>query len=150
MTGLTVEEFEAILPSFRKAWDEDSEKRASTKPRKRKGGGGRKPILKNAEDRLLFILVYIKLYPIQEAQGAFFGMSQSQTNEWIQRLTPILQSALGKEKVLPEREPSKLEALLSTYDLLEFTIDGTERRKQRPKDAADQKEYYSGKKKHIL
>lgn len=76
-------------------------------------------------------------------------MSQSQANEWIQRLTPILQSTLGKENVLPERDPSTLDELLSTYDLLEFTIDGTERRKQRPKDNEKQKEYYSGKKKRI-
>lgn len=150
MTGLTTEEFEAMLPSFCEAWDEDVAARATGKQRIRKAGGGRKPTLKNEADKLLFILVYIKLYPIQEAQGAFFGMSQSQTNEWIQRLTPILQSTLGKENVLPERDPSTLDELLSTYDLLEFTIDGTERRKQRPKDNEKQKEYYSGKKKRIL
>lgn len=149
MTGQTVEEFEAILPSFIQAWDEDIEKREQSKTRKRRAGGGRKPALKSAEERLLFILIYFKLYPLQEAQGAFFGISQSQANEWIQRLTPILKSTLGKEKVLPERDPSSLPEILSEYDLLEFNIDGTERRIQRPKDSEKQREHYSGKKRRI-
>lgn len=149
MTGHTDEEFETILPSFSQAWAEDLAKRAQEKSRQRKVGGGRKPILKTDAERLLFILVYFKLYPLQEAQGAFFGMSQSQANEWIQRLTPILKSALGKEKVLPEREPSTLPELLAAYDLLEFGLDGTERRIQRPQEAQTQRDYYSGKKKRI-
>ena len=35
-----------------------------------------------------------------------------------------LQNALAQEDLLPERAPSKLEEVLSGYDLLEFTIDG--------------------------
>ena len=147
MTGLTVAEFEALLPAFAEAWAADVTRRTSAKPRQRKAGGGRKATLKNASEKLLFILVYFKLYPLQEAQGAFFGLSQSQTNEWIQRLTLLLQTALGSEKLLPSREPSTLAELLAEYDLLEFTIDGTERRIQRPKDAVEQKAHYSGKKK---
>ncbi len=95
MTGLTVPEFEALLPSFAEAWAADVARRASAKLRQRKVGGGRKAILHSTADKLLFILVYCKLYPLQEAQGAFFGLSQSQTNEWIHRLAPLLQAALG-------------------------------------------------------
>jgi hypothetical protein len=146
MTGLTVPEFEALLPSFAEAWAGDVARRASAQLRQRQVGGGRKAILHSTADKLLFILVYYKLYPLQEAQGAFFGLSQSQTNEWIHRLAPLLQAALGDEKVLPSRDPSTLDALLAEYDLLEFTIDGTERRKQRPTDAVKQKAHYSGKK----
>jgi len=50
---------------------------------------------------------------------------------------------------LPERDPSTLAELLAEYDLLEFAIDGTERRRQRPQDPVQQKAYYSGKKKPI-
>ena len=147
LTSLTVEEFDDLLPAFKTAWEADVEKRSQAKPRKRKVGGGRKPTLKSLEDRLLFILLYFKTYPLQEVQGALFGMSQGQANDWIQRLTPILQAALKAEALLPEREPAKLEQMLGDYDLLEFIIDGTERRRQRPKDNGQQKEYYSGKKK---
>lgn len=149
LTSLTVGEFDALLPTFKKCWQADVEKRATAKPRKRKAGGGRKPTLKNPENMLLFILLYYKTYPLQEVQGTLFGMSQGQANDWIQRLTPILQMALKAEALLPAREPARLEQLLAEYDLLEFTIDGTERRRQRPKDNVEQKEYYSGKKKHI-
>ena len=149
LTSLTVEEFDELLPTFKTSWEADVEKRANAKPRKRKVGGGRKPSLKSLEDKLLFILVYFKTYPLQEAQGGLFEMSQGQANDWIQRLTPILQAALKEEALLPERDPANLEQVLAEYDLLEFTIDGTERRRQRPQDNVEQKEYYSGKKKLI-
>ena len=149
LTSLTVKEFDDLLARFKTAWEADVEKRAQAKPRKRKAGGGRKPTLKSLEDMLLFILIYFKIYPLQEVQGSLFGMSQGQANDWIQRLTPILQAGLKEEALLPERDPANLEQVLGEYDLLEFTIDGTERRRQRPKDNAEQKEYYSGKKKPI-
>ena len=146
LTSLEVKEIDALLPSFKKAWEADITERNSSKPRQRKPGGGRKATLASLEDKLLFILVYVKVYPLQQVQGELFGISQGQANGWIQRLTPILQSALAQEDLLPERTPSKLEEVLSEYDLLEFTIDGTERRRQRPTDSVEQKEYYSGKK----
>ena len=103
LTSLTVEEFDGLLATFKTSWEADVEKRAQAKPRKRKVGGGRKPTLKSLEDMLLFILIYFKTYPLQEVQGVLFGMSQGQANDWIQRLTPILQAALKEEALLPER-----------------------------------------------
>lgn len=146
LTSLTVEEFDELLPAFERAWEADVEKRASCKARKRKVGGGRKPTLKSSADKLLFILVYFKTYPLQEVQGTLFGMSQGQANDWIQRLTPILHAALKTETALPEREPANLEQVLADYQLLEFALDGTQRRRQRPQAKGQQKEYYSGKK----
>jgi len=150
LTSLSVEEFNDLLPAFKRSWAADVEKRAQDKPRQRNVGGGRKPTLKSLEDMLLFILLYLKIYPLQEVQGILFGMSQGQANDWIQRLTPLLQAALKAEALLPEREPAKLEQVLAEYDLLEFTIDGTERRRQRPTDQTEQKAYYSGKKSPYL
>lgn len=148
LTGHTVEEFDALLPSFIAAWDcYVQEHHVKRKDRQRRYGGGRKPRLKEAEDKLLFILVYFKLYPIQELQGWLFGMSQGQANQWIHTLTPVLQEALGYEKQLPERQPHNLEQVLQRCPELTFFLDGTERRLQRPKDPAQQTQYYSGKKK---
>jgi hypothetical protein len=96
---------------------------------------------------LLFILVYFKLYPLQEVQGLLFGLSQAQANEWIHRLTPVLRQALGYEKQLPQRQAQNLEQVLAACPSLEFFIDGTERRIQRPQDPDQQKLNYSGKKK---
>lgn len=103
--------------------------------------------LRKIKPELLFILVYFRLYPTQEVQGFLFGMGQPQAHEWVHKLTQVLNQALGYEKQLPEREPSRLEALLNQCPTLEFIIDGTERRINRPKDKEAQKEYYSGKKK---
>ena len=80
-------------------------------------------------------------------QGFLFGISQAQANAWIHRLTGVLNQALGYKRQLPERDPANLERVLSTCPSLEFLIDGTERRINRPKDKADRKTYYSGKKK---
>jgi len=54
--------------------------------------------------QLLFILFYLKFYPVQEVQGYLLGMGQAQAWDWILRLTPILKRALGYEKQLPARK----------------------------------------------
>jgi hypothetical protein len=49
---------------------------------------------------LLFILFYFRVYPTQELQGFLFNLSQPQACDWIHRLTPILNKALGKQQQL--------------------------------------------------
>jgi hypothetical protein len=147
LTGLKPEEFEILLESFGTAWGGFVSETFQHEGRKRAYGAGRKPQLKQLEDKLLFILVYFRLYPTQAVQGFLFGMGQAQANEWVHRLTGVLNRALGYEQQLPEREPAKLEAVLKRCPSLEFMIDGTERPINRPQDKADRKRYYSGKKK---
>lgn len=147
LTGLRVSEFEALLPSFGDAWDTFVRETFEREGRKRAVGAGRKAHLKTLDDKLLFILMYFRLYPTQEVQGFLFGMSQAQANQWIHRLTGVLNQALGYEQQLPEREPANLESVLHHCPSLEFMIDGTERQINRPKDKADRKKYYSGKRK---
>lgn len=147
LTGLTVAEFESLLVSFDGAWQAYVEANYINQARLRSYGGGRKPHLNNIQDKLLFILVYFRLYPTQEVQGFLFGIGQPQAHEWVHKLTQVLNQALGYNKQLPEREPSRLEAVLNQCPSMEFIIDGTERRLNRPKDKEAQKEYYSGKKK---
>lgn len=147
LTGFNPTEFETLLPSFSVAWERFVSETFKQKGRKRAYGGGRKGHLKHLEDKLLFILVYFRIYPTQEVHGYLFGMSQAQANEWVHRLTGLLNEALGEEQQLPERRPANLETVLSTCPSLEFMIDGTERPINRPKDKDKQKNYYSGKKK---
>ena len=147
VTGLTKKEFEALLISFSQAWSAFVEETFQTKRRKRAYGAGRKAHLRTIEDKLLFILFYFRVYPTQEVQGYLFGMGQAQANEWIHRLSKIVNKALGYEKQLPEREPAKLAETLKACKGLEFMIDGTERPINRPKNRQDRKKYYSGKKK---
>ncbi len=147
LTGFTAAEFEALLPSFGAAWEGFISEQAGRPNRQRAYGAGRKSHLKQLEDKLLFILFYYRQYPTQEAQGFFFGMSQSQANDWIHRLSGLLKQALGYEMQLPERRASNVAAVLSACPSLEFIIDGTERLINRPKDKEKQTSHYSGKKK---
>ena len=83
-TGLTLAEFELILPVFQIKYADLFEPGLNRKgkPRQRREGGGVKEKLRTDEDKLLFILVYQKTYPLQTMHGLQFGLSQPQTNEW--------------------------------------------------------------------
>jgi hypothetical protein len=48
--------------------------------------------LATPEDRLFFLLTYLKTYTVQV--GRLFGMSQSKANQWIHVLLPALLAAL--------------------------------------------------------
>jgi hypothetical protein len=148
-TGLTPAAFAQLLPAFSRAYEKallTADAQRAT-PRQRRRGGGRRATLRTMADKLVFILFYFKFYPTQEALGFLFGLSQGQANHWIQRLTPILNQALGYEKQLPARKAADVERLLIECPALEFIIDGTERPIQRPKNRERQQRYYSGKKK---
>ena len=149
-TSLTPEEFEGLLPVFERAYLKKypASKTMTGKARKRKAGAGRKASLESIAQKLLFILVYQKDYPLQVIMGELFGMSQGRVNEWIHRLLPILKQALNDLGVLPERDPKRFKAKeKDRKDAADSIIDGTERRRQRPKQAEKQALHYSGKKK---
>ena len=148
LSGITLSEFETLLPSFEQAWqDYIYTNYIAREERQRSYGGGRKAELKDLRDKLLFILFYFRQYPTQEVQGFLFGLGQPQANQWIHRLSLVLNQALGSEQHLPERNPRKLSEVLAACVELEFIIDGTERTINRPSDPVKRKEHYSGKKK---
>jgi DDE superfamily endonuclease len=99
------------------------------------------------EDKLLFILFYFKVYPLQEVMAFLFETSQGRVNAWIHTLSMVLQMALGEAQVLPQRDPKNLARTLAWWVSVDFIMDGTERRIQRPQDLTEQQETYSGKKK---
>lgn len=150
LTSLTPDEFADLLPAFERAYRKryPVSQTMTGKRRKRKAGAGRKGSLEEIEQKLLFILVYQKSYPLQSILAELFGISQGRANEWIHRLLPILKQALDDLGVLPERDPKKFKAKEQHQkDAAASIIDGTERRRQRPKQAGKQAQYYSGKKK---
>jgi len=146
-TGLKANEFEALLVAFSKAYEGQyrADQRMDGQPRQRQKGGGNKGPLTAMADKLLFILVYHKTYPLQTMLGLQFGISQGRVNIWIHRLTPILQQALASLGMTPERDGAAVQTSELTHEGgADLVIDGTERRRQRPQDA--QREQYSGKK----
>lgn len=125
-----------------------ADKTQAGQPRQRQPGGGRKGMLSDMEHKLLFILVYQKTYPLQELLGSVFDLSQSRVNRWIYRLLPILMQALDDLGFLPERNPRHFSRHERQHaEPPELIIDGTERRRQRPKNPEKQLLHYSGKKK---
>jgi hypothetical protein len=104
-------------------------------------------VLRTYEDKLFFILFYLRHYPTQEVLGFLFGISQGQANPWIHRLTPLVQKALGDEKELPGRTAADAQELMEACPEREFILDGTERPIRRPQDSEDRRKDYSGKKK---
>jgi hypothetical protein len=149
-TGLTVAEFEQLLPAYQAAYAKQypAQLTAKGEERQRRVGGGSKGVLQADADRLLFILVYVKTNPLQVMHGLQFGLSQAQANYWIHRLLPVVNTALDALKLLPERDGKQV----ATSDLAlegqpDLVLDGTERRRERPKDSKQQKSTYSGKKK---
>ena len=108
------------------------------------------------EDKLLFILVYQKIHPLQTMHGLQFGLSQPQTHSWIHRLLPVLRQALAALEMAPERDASRVATSpLMLEGAPAGALDGTERRRQRPTDAEKQRAHYRGKKKahtdkHVL
>jgi hypothetical protein len=150
LTGLTLKEFQVLLPAFTTAYQrqQTSDKTLAGHPRQRGVGGGRRGVLTSMEQKLLFILVYQKTYPLQVVLGELFGMSQAAANQWIHRLLPILQAALKDLGVMPERTgPAFAQAAQASDEAADYIIDGTERRRQRPKSPEKQALHYSGKKK---
>lgn len=149
-TGLSIEEFSQVLPAFEAAYTQryPPDQTSDGQPRQRRAGGGRNGALAKVEDKLLFILVYHKTNPLQTMHGLQFGLSQPQTNEWIHRLLPLLHTALRALGHAPERDAEQVATSpLVRESAPDLSIDGTERRRQRPQDPTAQRDHYSGKKK---
>ena len=106
LTGYTLEEFSALLPSFSKRFLEFVETQTLDGKRRKKR---RYTLYKNSclpthEDQLLFILIYLRKAMTQDVLGELFGMSQPVANKWIHCLLPVLNRALGDLGELPSRE----------------------------------------------
>ena len=150
LTGLTLDEFNTILPSFCKAYDKyrNGAETLSSTARIRESGSGPDEVLVSIEQKLFFILVYQKTYPLQIVMAKLFGISQPRTNHWIHRLLPILKVALDAIGVMPERDGKQFAKSEKRRGVAkDYVIDGTERRRNRPKTPEKQTLHYSGKKK---
>jgi hypothetical protein len=67
------------------------------------------------------------------------GLSQSRVNRWLQRLLPSVKEAVAELGVLPSRAPEQFaEQQQEQRATAELSIDGTDRRRQRPQDKATQ------------
>jgi hypothetical protein len=110
LTSLTLAEFQQLVPPFETAYHAHlAAWRLDGKPRTAR----RFTVYKNCplptpEDRLFFILTYLKTYSLQVVQGRLFGMGQSKANQWIHVLLPALLAALRTLGDAPARSLTAL------------------------------------------
>jgi truncated hemoglobin YjbI len=115
MTGLTEQEFTALLPHFEHAlaaYLQDRTIDGQPRTSRRYSTYDNCP-LPTLADKQLFILTYVKQHPIQEVQGQLFGMSQSNANKWIHLLHAVLNQALAHQDLLPARNADDLAVMLA-------------------------------------
>lgn len=145
MTGYTKEEFLALLIYFEVIFIEYMSEYTleGFRREKRRYVNYKKCPLPTIEDKLLFILVYLKQNPTQTYHAKMFGMTQPKANLWIHTLHTVLNLTLAHIEELPAREELEVETFTDEQEI--YWHDGTERAINRPK--TNQEEYYSGKKK---
>jgi len=109
-TSLTLDEFQQLVSPFEAAFQAHMATwRLDGKPRTaRQFAVYQNCPLPTPEDRLLFILAYVKTYSLQVVQGRLFGMGQSKANQWIHVLLPVLLAALRTLGDAPARSLSAL------------------------------------------
>lgn len=146
LTGLTAVEFTQLVESFKSNLLEVRIKARSD--RLRALGGGRIGNLATVEDKLFFILMYLKCYPTYDVLGWIVDFHRTRACQQVLFLLPVLEQTLGRQLVLPLRKISSPEEFIKLFpEIKEVFGDATERRIQRPKSQKRQRKLYSGKKK---
>jgi len=135
-TSLTLEEFQILIPPFEAAfqahmaaWRLDGTPRTA-----RQFAVYKNCPLPTPEDRLFFLLTYLKTYALQVVQGRLFGMGQSKANQWIHVLLPALQAALRTLGDTPARSLTALAQRLGVSESAAAAV-AVPREEEPPADA---------------
>jgi hypothetical protein len=124
LTSLTLEEFQQLIPPFETAFQAHMAAwRMDGKPRTaRRFTVYQNCPLPTPEDRLLFILTYLKTYALQVVQGRLFGMVQGKANQWIHVLLPALLATLRALGDAPARSLTALAQRLGVSETEAATV----------------------------
>src|SRR3989475_8227295 len=123
-TSLTLDEFHQLVQPFEAAfqahmaaWRLDGQPRTA-----RQFAVYQNCPLPTPEDRLFFLLTYLKTSTLQVVQGRLFGMRQSKANQWIHVLLPVLLAALRALGDAPARSLTALAQRLGVSEAEAATI----------------------------
>jgi hypothetical protein len=124
LTSLTLDEFQQLVLPFEAAfqahmaaWRLDGQPRTA-----RQFAVYKNCPLPTPEDRLFFLLTYLKTYSLQVVQGRLFGMGQSKANQWIHVLLPVLLAALRTLGDAPTRSLTALARRLGVSEADAATV----------------------------
>src|SRR5438309_199925 len=123
-TSVTLDEFQQLVPPVEgafharmAAWRLDGKPRTA-----RRLTVYQHCPLPTPEERLLFILTYLKTYALQVVQGRLFGMGQSTAHQWIHVLLPALLAALRTPGDAPARSLTALAQRLGVSEADAATV----------------------------
>ncbi len=124
VTSLTLDEFQQLVPPFEGAFQAHMGMwRLDGKPRTARQFSVYKTCpLPTPEDRLFFLLTYLKTYSLQVVQGRLFGMGQSKAHQWIHVLLPALLAALRALGDAPARSLTALAQRLGVSEADAATV----------------------------
>jgi Helix-turn-helix of DDE superfamily endonuclease len=124
LTSLTLDEFQQLVRPFEAAfqahmaaWRLDGTPRTA-----RQFSVYKNCPLPTPEDRLFFLLTYLKTYSLQVVQGRLFGMGQSKANQWIHVLLPVLHATLRTLGDAPARSLATLAQRLGVSEAEAATV----------------------------
>jgi hypothetical protein len=151
LTGMSPDDFEALLRDFAVAQDRRRRAAARTRagtPRRRAYGAGRKPELDDRH-RLLMALAWLRVYPTYELLGTLFGLHKTNARHNVDDVLATL-AELGTFPF--ERPPADRQrlgtvaAVMDAFPQVRLVIDAKEQRIERPRGEDRQRPFYSGKK----
>src|SRR3977135_2287622 len=124
LTSLTLDEFQQLVSPFEAAFQAHMAAwRLDGKPRTARQFSVYKNCpLPTPEDRLFFLLTYLKTYSLQVVQGRLFGMGQSKAHQWIHVLLPVLRAALRTLGDAPARSLAALAQRLGVTEADAATV----------------------------
>jgi Helix-turn-helix of DDE superfamily endonuclease len=152
LTSLHVKEFETLLDDFSLTCEKyfryhtlEGKKRKIVTSKEH---GNAK--LQGSEQKLFFLMVYLKTNVLQEHQAASFGISQTKVSRISHVLLELLNQTLTKKGLMPFRDGELLSKQLANHPTKVFIYDGMERIILRNAQDDAQEDEYSGKKKDIV
>ena len=123
-TSVTLDEFQQLVPPFETAfharmaaWRMDGTPRTA-----RRFCVYKTCPLPTPEDRLFFLLTYLKTSTLQVVHGRLFGMVQGKANQWIHVLLPALLAALRTLGDAPARSLTALAQRLGVAEAAAATV----------------------------
>jgi hypothetical protein len=152
LTGMTPDEFDALLTAFRDTQARRQRRRQTTRkgqPRRRAAGAGH-PHDHDDRHRLLMALVWLRIYPTYELLGFFFNLHKRNAQLNVRDVLATLDTIDDFSGDRPGRDRKKLRSVnevMTAFPEVRVVIDSKEQRVNRPTGHEAQKPYYSGKKK---
>lgn len=157
--GVNVSTFDRLSSAFACSLEEIAEEAYEERTRiyenfgmkaHRKSNPSPQSKLLEVEEKLFYLLRFLKQNSCYRTLAVDFGMSKTSAERYVQQLLPVLLRALAILDVLPMRSFESVEAMvnyLADLNVEELFVDASERPIQRSSDHSTQKAHYSGKKK---